>query len=378
MVVCMKRVLIVTTISGFLPQFEMDNVELLQELGYEVHYASNFMVPVYEYDKDVFKNKNIIKHHIDFVRSPYAIAKNIKVYYQLKNLLNTISFDLIHCHTPMGGVMARLVSKKNYKGKIIYTAHGFHFFKGAPLKNWLLYYPIEKYLSRNTDYLITINKEDYRRARKNFHARNTVYVPGVGIHCNKINNIVVNKQKKLKELNIPENCNIVLSVGELIKRKNYDVALEAFASAKLENTVYVICGDGVCCNELKMKTRKLNIENRVFFLGYRKDVCDIMKCADVFFFPSKQEGLSVALMEAMAAGLPIVCSYIRGNVDLIQNSEGGLMCHPMDVKAFSEALSKILSNPDLAKKMRDSNRQAIASYDKSYIRKMMERIYRNI
>lgn len=373
----MKKALIITTVSGFVPQFEMENVALLQALGYEVHYASNFKVAVYKYEKSIFVKNNIIEHQIDFARSPYAIAKNIRAYQQLKKLVMSIKFDLIHCHTPMGGVIARLVAMKNYTGQLIYTAHGFHFFKGAPLVNWLIYYPVEKLLSRYTDYLITINAEDYNRARK-FHAKNIVYIPGVGIDCRSKINTVSDREKKLKDLNIPNNYNIVLSVGELIKRKNYDIALEAFKKAKLKNTIYLICGNGVYYDKLIKKAHKLALDEKVTFLGYRTDVYEIMNCASVFFFPSKQEGLSVALMEAMAAGLPIVCSNIRGNADLINSTNGGFMYHPRDVAGFSKALVRILSDPVLANKMGESNKKGIAKFDKSHSRKIMENIYRRI
>lgn len=377
MVNIMKKALIVATVSGFVPQFELDNVDILQKMDYEVHYASNFNVSVYEYDRDTFEKKNIIKHQIDFVRSPYAITENIKVYRQLKKLIKTVDFDLIHCHTPMGGCIARLAAGRHFKGKIIYTAHGFHFYKGASLKNWLLYYPVEKYLSRNTDCLITINKEDNNRAKK-FHSRKIMYVPGVGIDISKINSTEVDRENKLRELNIPANYNIILSVGELIKRKNYEIALKAFAAAGLKNTVYIICGNGAYYKKLKEKAYKLNVDKKVFFLGYRKDIYEIMKCADVFFFPSRQEGLSLALMEAMAAGLPVVCSNIRGNVDLIKDAKGGFLYRPMDVEGFSKALLRIISDPDLAKRMGNLNRQAVAGFEKSIVRKMMEDIYRNI
>lgn len=182
-----RKALIITTVSGFLPQFEMDNIKLLQGLGYEVHYASNYHIPFYGKDNSRLDGTGIIRHQIDFVRSPFKIRKNLIVFAQMRKLEKQKNFSIVHCHTPMGGLMGRVVfgifGKR--KTKILYTAHGFHFFQGASLKNWIFYYPVEKFLSRWTDTLITINKEDYHRAKTSFHAKKTEYVPGVGIDWEK-------------------------------------------------------------------------------------------------------------------------------------------------------------------------------------------------
>ena len=180
-----KKALLVTTVSGFVPQFEMNNVKLLQNMGFEVHYASNYNTPSYGTDNHRLDGTGIIRHQIDFVRSPFK-PENIIVYKQLKALMEQEQFQLIHCHTPMGGVMARLTAHATHTGPVIYTAHGFHFFKGARPINWLCYYPMEKFLSRFTDQQICINHEDYNRARQKFHARYVDYIPGVGMDFSKI------------------------------------------------------------------------------------------------------------------------------------------------------------------------------------------------
>ena len=175
-----RKALLVTHVSGFVPQFEMNNVRILQRLGYEVHYASNFHTPSYGTDNHRLDGTGIVRHQIDFVRSPFD-AKNRLVYRQIVDLMRREHFSLVHCHTPMGGVMARLAAHASQTGPVIYTAHGFHFFKGAPWKNWLFYYPMEKFLSRYTDQQICINREDYELAKRRFHAKYVDYIPGVGI-----------------------------------------------------------------------------------------------------------------------------------------------------------------------------------------------------
>ena len=123
-----KKALLVTRVSGFIPQHEMNNVKILQEMGYEVHYASNFHTPSYGTDNHRLDGTGIVRHPIDFVRSPFD-KRNFQVYRQMVELMRREDFSLVHCHTPMGGVMARLAAHATGTGPVIYTAHGFHFFK---------------------------------------------------------------------------------------------------------------------------------------------------------------------------------------------------------------------------------------------------------
>jgi glycosyltransferase involved in cell wall biosynthesis len=373
----LNKVLLVTTVSGFVPQFEMNNVKILQEMGYEVHYASNYNTPSYGTDNKRLDGTGIVRHQIDFVRSPFAIRDNIKVYKQLKKLMAENTFQLIHCHTPMGGAMARLTAKATKTGPVIYTVHGLHFYKGAPLINWLVYYPAEKYLSRYTDVLITINQEDYQRARR-FHAKSVKYLPGVGIHLEIIDGVQADRLAKRKELGIDEKTRIILTVGELIKRKNYVTAINAFTKAEVEDTVLLICGHGILEEDLKRQVVQLGISQKVIFTGYRHDIYEIMKASDVFFFPSYQEGLSAALMEAMAAGLPVVCSKIRGNIDLIEEGEGGYLHSPKDEEGFADSLRELINHPDIAERFSSFNRQRAKQYDEKNVKEIMSEVYRKI
>ncbi len=373
----MKRVLIVTTVSGFVPQFEMNNVRILQKMGYEVHYASNYHTPSYGTDNSRLDGTGIIRHQIDFVRSPFAIRDNIKVYKQLKELMTEIPFQLVHCHTPMGGAMARIAARATGTGPVIYTVHGFHFYKGAPWINWMVYYPAEKYLSKFTDVLITINKEDYGRA-SGFHAKTVQYIPGVGIDLDRISFLDIDKSQKKRELGIQSDTRIILAVGELIKRKNYATAITAFANADIKNSILLICGHGVLEDELKAVTRQLKVQDRVMFLGYRNDIFEIMKISDIFFFPSYQEGLSAALMEAMAAGLPVVCSRIRGNKDLIVEEQGGFLALPNDTDGFSKALKQLIDQSGLGESFGSFNQNEVKKYAKARVEEKMLGIYRAV
>ena len=319
----MKKVLMVACVPSMIGQFNMANIELLQKLGCQVGVACDFKDRTVWNKERVYKFLNQLKekgisfYQIDFTRSAWKISRHFRAYKQLKKLIQKESYKMIHCHTPVAAAIARIAAHQTGK-KVIYTAHGFHFFQGAPLKNWMLYYPVEKFLSRWTDCLITINKEDYWRAKKKFHAKRTEYVPGVGVDLRKIAETKIDKKKKREELGISEDTFLILSVGELSKRKNHKLVLQALCNLKDKNICYIICGQGSLENKLKEFVLNYGLEKKVQFLGYRSDVLELYKSADLFAFPSLQEGLPVALMEAMASGVPCIASDIRGNRDLLE------------------------------------------------------------
>lgn len=370
----MKKALLVTTVSGFVPQFERNNVKLLQNLGYEIHYASNYHTPSYGNDNSRLNDMGIIRHQIDFVRSPYKLLDNWKAYCQLKDVMKQDKYDLVHCHTPMGGVLARLAAHKTHTAPVIYTAHGFHFYKGAPKKNWLFYYPVEKFLSRYTYQQICLNKEDFEIARKKFKAEYVDYIPGVGIDLEKFQNLAVDRESKIKELGLPKNKKILLSVGELIKRKNHETIIRAIAELQDPSLIYVICGHGELEEYLKELCKRLKVDDQIYFLGYRTDILEIYPIADLFIFPSWQEGLPVALLEAMASGLPAICSDIRGNRDLIQ--ESSCLMKENTPEEYQYAIKKLLKSEETMKKLGKINKAAANDFSQDKVKKIMLNIYK--
>ena len=371
-----KRILIVTTVSGFVPQFERNNVRLLQSMGYEVHYAANYNTPVYMDHNEYLKNSGIITHQIEFARSPYAL-KNIKAYKQLKKIMRDYSFFMVHCHTPMGSVLARIAANSTQVPHVIYTAHGFHFYKGAPWRNWLCFYPIEKRLASYTDVLITVNHEDYNQA-KSFKLRNqgkVEFVPGVGIDTYK--SLPSPKDNLKNELGITSEQIVFTSIGELTKRKNHEVVIRAISEVRKHNrnVVYLICGSGCLQGELVRLIKKLGLEENVKLLGYRTDITDILSITDCFVFPSKQEGLPVAVLEAMNAELPVICSNIRGNVDLIDDGFGGYVIPNNTKMEYVEKMLQVLEREDLRKSFGRYNKVRVRKYDQSIVSNRMKEIY---
>lgn len=371
----MKKILIVAHYSRFLVQFELNDVHLLQNMGYEVHYATNYEnEDMYAEAPKTIQENGVILHQIDFVRSPYALLDNIKAYRQLKSLMEKEQFSGVHCHTPMAGALARLAANATHTRPVLYTAHGFHFYKGCPLKNRLIYETAEKFLARYTDAQITINQEDFTAAQS-FPLRGKAYkVPGIGINIRTTTEEerTSYKENARKKLKLPPQAYVFISVGEINDNKNHATAIRAFAKANFSDAYYLICGEGKKSSHLKELCESLGIEERVLFLGFRTDVKELLYAADAFVFPSYREGLSVALMEAMSANLPCIASYIRGNIDLLPNSK--LLFNPHDADALCSCM-KLVRNPSVAQQEVKNNAGYITNFSSEKVTEKMKKIY---
>lgn len=348
----MKKVLIVTHVSGFVPQFEMNNVRILQEMGYEVHYASNFHNVSYGMDNHRLDNTGIICHQIDFSRSPFDFKANQRAYSQLKQVMEAHFFEIVHCHTPVGATYARLVARKHRKKgtRVIYTVHGFHYYKGAPLRFKLASFPMEWLLAHVTDTIVTINEEDFKNAqklplaKKNGKKGSVYKINSVGIDLKKLR---PNTQKqcgdfvKRQEFRIPEDAFLLISAGELNWNKNHAVVVEALGKLQEKNIYYLVCGEGIEKRALMEQAKRLKIDTHVILPGFRSDFPEILKEADGMAFPSLREGLGVAAVEAMAAGVPVIASDNRGTREYMQDRVNGYVVWKNDVDGMAEAIRQL-------------------------------------
>lgn len=366
-----KKVLFTATVvKTHINAFHLPYLKWFKGQGYEVHVAA----------KNDFANEPCVIpncdkfYDINFARFPFSNA-NIEAYKQLKKIITENDYDIIHCHTPVAGVLTRLAARNCKNTTVIYTAHGFHFFKGAPLLNWLIYYPVERFCARFTDKLITINKEDYERAKKFSLRKNgkVYYVSGVGIDIEKIRNSKVDMCQKKKELCIPENIPVLLSVGELNKNKNHIVVLNALSKLQDKRFIYLICGRGALKEYLEEKIKEVGLENKVRLLGYRNDITEILKIADLFIFPSKREGLPVSLMQAMAVDLPAIASNVRGNRDLLRKEN---LFEPDDADALVRLIEKQLDNIENSKRSKVEYKN-LEQYSLKNVLKQMAEIYKD-
>lgn len=379
-----KKALVVTTVASTIDQFCMNDISILLD-NYDVQVAANFTTGnntskerINEFKNELI-NKNIVINEAQFDRNPLS-KSNLIAYKKIKSLIKQNKFDLIHCHTPIAAMLTRLAARElRKKGiKVIYTAHGFHFHNGAPLINWLLYYPIEKWLARYTDTLITINKEDYERAKSKLKAKKVEYIPGVGIDLEKINLVKVDKDLKRSELGLPKDAFIVLSVGELNKNKNHEVVIRAIAKLNNPDIYYVICGKGQLSKYLANLSKELGIENQVYLLGFRKDITEICKSSDLFVFPSYREGLGIAALEAMSCGLPIITSNVHGIVDYSTDGKTGYICKPTDVDCFSKHIKSLYNDLDKRSEMALNNIEVVKIFEIKGVKNIISNIYESL
>ncbi len=327
------------------------------------------------YEQDC-KQYGIKMAHIDFDRNPLS-RMNMSAKKQLTKLIRENNFDIIHCNTPIGGVLGRICGKEQNVPYIIYMAHGFHFWHGAPIKNWLLYYPVEKMLAYYTDLIITINQDDYILAKEKLKAKKIEYVHGVGVDLSKFDT--------KKNVNPPDFRNsiccksediLLLSVGELNDNKNQSIVIRAMSKLKKDKVHYIVAGQGGKKKELLNLAEKLGVKDRVHLLGYRSDVLQIYREADIFVFPSKREGLPSSIMEAMASGKPCVVSRIRGATDLIEEGKGGYFFDPSNVDELVSVLEKTLNQKEYWSKMGAYNSKKVVKFGFDVAVEELRTIYR--
>lgn len=374
-----KKVLMLAAKANMIQQFNHRNIKILQELGYEVHVASNMVDAGSMSDQENerfkrwMKDNDVIAHQVDFERRLGTIKGNMLATRQLKQLFRDNDFKFIHVHSPLGSILGRYVAWR-FKVPAIYTAHGFHFFKGGPKSGWLVFFPIEWFFSFFTDTLITINEEDFAIAKKHMHAKKIIQIKGIGIDVEKAWTVSEEykqeARKKIRnELGIPSDAILLSSVGELSKRKNHRIVLEAI---KLlgpeihEKIYYVIAGVGSGKDSLINQAKSFNYEKKLKLLGYRNDVHDINFASDASIFPSLQEGLGIAGLDATVDGTFLIGSNKRGIADYIRSGVNGIV---FDGEA--ESLSKIIKN----KKFTVLDTSFLRKFDKKSIDKKMTSIY---
>ncbi len=356
----MAKSILITCTDSMMKQFLEPHVKNLARNGYEVEIAcSEVLNRMAEVKEDLGEYAPI--HLLHLKRSPLAVS-NIRGYREIKQIIRNRHYDLIWTNEPVMGVATRLAARKARKQgtKVMYMVHGFHFYKGAPLLNWLIFYPIERLMASKADCICTINREDYARAQRMRTAR-AAYIHGVGIDTERLK--PGNNPTNLRdELHLPQDAFLVLSVGELNENKNQQIVIKALARLEDQNVHYVLCGKGDQLEHLQALARELNLSDRVHFLGYRKDIADICRQCDLFALPSKREGLPFAAMEAMYCGLPLVNSGIRGLTDITKDGVSGYVCGTEDAGQYAESILKLKDNPDSRTQMGNNNLETVEAF----------------
>lgn len=373
----MARVLVTVHLGRHFRIFGHYDYKVLLCMGHEVHIAANF-----KDDLDRFDDPNVIKHQIDFERKPFSLG-NYRAMIQLEKLLTEIHFDLIHTQSPSGGAVTRLAARKTReKGtKVIYTAHGFHFFRGASAKNWLIFYNIEKWLGRFTDTIITINDEDYMAAQEKLPVKDVKHINGVGIDLNKYKPQSAESKAHLrKQYGYKDDELLLIYAGELSYRKHQDLVIDAIylLKNKILNIKLLLAGAGELCEQYKEQVNRLGLEGKVEFLGYRKDIVNLMMLSDIAVSSSRQEGLPVNIMEAMATGLPVVVTDCRGNRDLASNGKNGYIVGINDIGGFAKSIESLYLSQKLRRKYGQESIDLIQQYSIEKVKVEMQKIYSSV
>lgn len=381
-----EHVLILATTNNFLLRFEYDNLKLLLGMGYTVHYAANLLEPVYTDDRLKLHAMGVRLHHIDIARSPYMLKANLKALFELKRIIEKYNIKIIHCHTPVGGVLGRLSARLNGKAirpVVIYTAHGFHFYKGAPLYNRLVFYSAERALAHFTDILIVINSEDLAAAKRlRLKKGASVYkIDGVGVNLKKYKPQSDKLRCRLRQvLGLRPGDFFILSVGELNHNKNHADMLWALKLLKdkgsLENIKYGIVGDGFLKWQLVSKIKELGLDGTVTLYGSRQSPRAFLAAADGMAFVSKREGLGMAALEALAMGVPVIATDNRGTREYMQNGKNGFVVPLGDTAALAKSILTLKSlKADKLLKMKSCAAETALRFDTLVTRKCMKRVY---
>ncbi|MEN1970015.1 glycosyltransferase family 4 protein [Lentibacillus sp. N15] len=369
------KILFCATVDYHFKAFHLPYMKWFKEQGWDVHVAAGGKLTLPYTD---------IKYSLPIQRSPFCVS-NMEAYRQLRNIIEDNNYALIHCHTPIGGLLARLAAREARKcgSKVVYTVHGFHFCKGAPIINWLMYYPIEKSLAQITDCLITINQEDYARAvAKRFRAGRIEQVHGVGVDTEMFKPIDAHTKNKLRNVFGYQADDVLLFyAAEFNKNKNQQFLLYALALLKKEapHVKLLLAGVGPLLETSKRLVAELGIEKMVDFLGFRNDIDRLLPMCDIAVASSKREGLPVNVMEAMACGLPVIAVTNRGHKELIDDRENGFLVETWDPEEFSNQLQTLAENKVMRRKFgRNGRKKIVATYSITNVLKEKTAIYRSL
>ena len=362
----MKKILFVATVPEHFRFFHLPCFHMLREHGWQVDTVCS--------EAETFPDTTR-QFVVPMGRNPLD-PRNLRAYRQLRKIVREGGYDVVHCHTPVGGVLARLAARGlRKKGtRVIYTAHGFHFYKGAPLLNWLLFFPIEWLMSFFTDTLITINREDEARAKKHLHAKKTVYVHGVGCKLDRYGFADAQTKKAFREtLGVSESDTLLVYVAEQNTNKNQGVLIRAVKalSAEFPTLRLLLVGPDHIDGAYEALAAQLGAP--VDFLGWRSDVPQILSVCDLYAASSLREGLPVNVMEAMATGLPIVAWNNRGQRALIEDGETGFLV--ASEAEMIEKLRLLLTDTTLYHRFSEKEKQAVAPFGLETVLSELSEIY---
>lgn len=358
-------------------RFNKANIEALKSLGYQIELVANFEngdgpeVHNQEYVAECTKN-GIVTHSIPFAR--HSLTGSLKCLPQVKKLLKEGRYAIVHAHTETGGLILRLARGVKGNSRFFYTPHGMSFWKGSSLKSQMIYRPLERWICSAMDMNLGMNQEEVDVLRK-WNSKTVAYVHGIGLNLERFQKVGHPREEVRAEFGLKEDDKFIVSVGELDDNKNHISVIKALAMLEHKNFKYVVCGVGPNKEMLQQYTQERGLGDKVILAGYRSDIPDILNAADIFVFPSFHEGLPVSALEAMACGLPLVCSKIRGNVDIVKNGENGFLFEPEDFVTLALSLEKLIGNQPQSKLFGEKNKEIVKSFSLGAVTDELRQIY---
>ena len=370
----MKKVLFISNVLAHIEAFHLPYLAWFKEQGYEVHVMTNAEGRTADFCDKLFD--------VEIERSPFNI-KNIAAIKKAKKIIDSENYDIIHSHTPMGGVVGRLATTNARKKgtRILYTAHGFHFYSGAPKRNWLLYYTMEKFLAQKTDCIITINAEDYERAKGKFESKTTAVekISGIGVNIDRFAPVSAEEKDELKKQYGYEGKFLLIYAAEFIPRKNHRFFIDAAKDlcALHPNIKFLFCGKGELMESMQTYADECGVAEFVDFLGFRKDMPVLYQMSDVLVSASIEEGFGINIIEGMATGMPAVASIVRGHKEMVREGENGFLFDTTSSKQFVDYIDQLYSDSRFYSDMSAGAIRTAQNFSIENSLKQMEAIYKN-
>lgn len=370
------RVLFVATVAVTIRSFLLPLARHFQERGWHVDAMANGI------DRDPVCHAAFERvWGAEWGRNPLH-PRNLIMAERVRSLAMEQRYDIVHVHTPVAAFVTRLgldSLRRDQNLQVLYTAHGFHFHPMGGVVRNRLFVTLERKAAQWTDFLVVMNREDLRAAKeKQLVALDRLrFMPGIGVdRCIYSEGSVSDDELNslYSELGISAATPVLLMVAEFTENKRHADAIRAFSRVLDPQAQLVLAGSGPLFEPMKRLAVKLGVADRVRFLGLRNDIPVLMKACRAVVLPSSREGLPRCVLEALAMGVPVIGSRIRGTTELLERGAGRLV-KVGDIGQLTEAMQMIIADSPAAARMGEAGRRQSEKYDVTHIIRMHEELY---
>ncbi|RUT03103.1 glycosyl transferase family 1 [Dulcicalothrix desertica PCC 7102] len=376
----MTKLLMVTTVPITLNGFLLPFARYFRNQGWQVD-AMSLQTSAMSECVENFDNV----WDVDFSRNPLDPQNLIVAPRQIQQVLEKQEYDIVHVHTAVAAFVTRLAFsrlKKQPKPKLIYTVHGFHFFRGNKFTKNAIFLTFEKIAAPWTDYMVVINGEDEEAAKRHrlISPERLYYMPGIGVDLNYYNPDQVSQadiQAVRKEIGLESEDVMILASAEFNPGKRHRDMLRAFAKLGRPNVHLAFAGTGPLFEEMQGLAADLGIKKQVHFLGHRRDMPTLMRASIATLMASEREGLPRSVMESLCLETPVIGADTRGIRDLLADG-CGLIVPVGDIEGFAAAMTWVVNNPEAARQTAKRGKERMNNYDVRHIIKLHENLYADV